>query len=294
MKYRHFIFMLIASLVLAACGEAKTENTLVVSVEPQRALLEELVGDRFEVVTLLTPGANPETFEGGMGARRRLEGSTAYFTTGYLPFERKFEESLPSSVKIIDSAEGIEPVYGTHGHEHGEGEGHGHHHHHGSEGKEADPHVWTSVKNARIMARNMYNALGKIDPEGREIYQSRYMKLDARLDSLDKAFEARLCEGGVDKAFAIWHPSLSYLARDYGLEQIAVGFENKEMPAATLRKIIEEAKEEGVRVFFFQKEFDSRQASTLNEAMGTTLITINPLDYEWERQLDTIVSALCR
>ena len=280
-------FATIVALIIG-CGETQKENVFVVSVDPQRALLEEIVGDRYEVVSVLTPGSNPETFEPGMQTRRQLENATAYFTTGYLPFEHKLAESLPESVEIINSSSGIKPVYGTHEHHHDNNHEESDNHEEG-----ADPHVWTSVQNARLIAKNMYDEVVKKDPEGKDYYFARYSALDQRLDSLDQAFSKQL-RNIPTKAFAIWHPSLSYLARDYGLEQIAVGFENKEMPAGILREVIEEAKEDGVRVFFFQKEFDGRQAEILNKELGTTLITINPLDYDWEKQLDGIVSALCR
>ncbi len=278
--------MALLLLVLGtACGDATRDKVLMVSVEPQRALLEEIAGDRYDVQTVLTPGSNPETFEPGMQTRRNLETAAAYFTTGQLPFEHALEDVLPDGVRVVDTSAGIDLVYGTHDHGHDHGD-----HDHGG----ADPHVWTSVKNARIMARNMYDGLVELDPEGRDYYTERFDRLDARLDSLDRAFAAQVAASDAPKAFAIWHPSLSYLARDYGLEQVAVGYENKEMPAGTLREVIEEAREHGVRVFFFQQEFDSRQAETLNKEMGTELITINPLDYGWQKQIEQIVSALCR
>lgn len=279
-----YIVAIVLAFVLTGCsGGAKGDKpVLVVSVEPQRALLEEIVGDRFDVVSVLTPGSNPETFEPTMKARRDMEGASAFLTTGNLPFEKKLGESLPSSVKEINVTEGIVPVYGTHDH------GDGHHHDHG----EADPHTWTSVKNSRVMASNMLRAVIDLDPEGEAYYTERFNALDHRLDSLDRVFTSKLSGQLPTRSFAVWHPSLSYFARDYGLEQIAVGFENKEMPATQMARVIDEAREENVKVFFFQKEYDSRQAESLNQRMGTRLVTINPLAYDWETELTGIVDAL--
>ena len=280
-----------------SCSQREKEDVLIVSIEPQRAILEEIVGDKYEVISLLTPGSNPETFEPGMNARKKLETAQAFFSTGLLPFEERIVESLADGYTVIDTSQGIELLYGTHGHSHDSDHkgpsAHGKHSH--SRHTDADPHVWTSVKNAMIMAENMYNAITRIDTENVSYYTERYNRLIQRLDSLDRDFATRLGSNAAPvKSFAIWHPSLSYLSRDYNLEQIAVGYENKEMPASTLKKIIDEVRQDSVKVFFFQKEFDSRQAQTLNQEMQTELITINPLDYEWEKQLDGIVSALCR
>lgn len=282
MKTLRLLIVAIVAAVTAACNTNKKDNTLLVSIEPQRAMLNEIVGDRYEVVSVLSPGANPETFEPSMNARKQIERAAAYFTTGNLPFEQKLTDG---DIKVVDTSVGITPVYGTH--DHGHDHGHNHDHDNG-----ADPHVWTSVKNARIMAHNMYNAVVEMDPDGKDYYTARWSALDHRLDSLDRDFAARLADA--PRAFAIWHPSLSYMARDYGLEQIAVGFENKEIPAGVLKDVIDEARADGVRVFFFQKEFDSRQANSLNDELGTELVQINLLTYDWERELDRIVSAMCR
>ena len=96
------------------------------------------------------------------------------------------------------------------------------------------------------------------------------------------------------KAFAVWHPSLSYFARDYGLEQIAVGFENKEASPAHLAEVIEEAKEDGVRVLVVQAQYDTRQTESLNKALGARLVSFNPLDSDPVKSLLDIADELAR
>lgn len=222
-----------------------------------------------------------------MATRKKIDRAQAFFSTGHLPFEQSLAETLPGEVKVVDSSKGIVPVYGTHDHDHGDGL---HHHDHES----ADPHVWTSVRNARVMAGNMLDAVVNLEPENAEYYRTNYAALDARLDSLDRALTARFDAMTGSRAFAVWHPSLSYLARDYGLEQISVGFENKEMPARQLARVIDQTRSHDVEVFFFQKEFDSRQAESLNTEMGTRLVTINPLDYNWETEIIRVADELTR
>lgn len=301
MKYSTItLFVFISGLTfLTSCSESSSTNkeqTLFVSIEPQKALLEEIVGDKFEVVSILTPGSNPETFEPGMSVRRKLEDAATYFTIGYLPFENTLEDAVGKKVSFVNVSEGIIPVFGTHEHLHD----HGHSqesdsqrkHHHDDGG--ADPHVWTSLKNARIIADNMYKYIVELDTANRDFYTQRYNRLINRIDSLDVSISQQLSDNLKTKSFAVWHPSLSYFARDYGLEQIAVGYENKELPPAALKKVIDEIREENVQVLFFQKEFDNRQAESLNKELGTEMIIINPMDYDWQKQFETIVYALCR
>lgn len=273
-------------LLCQGCGNNSNSDScrtsFTVSIEPQKYLLEQLAGDSVDVVVLLDNGANPETFEPSASKRMAAERSKAFFATGTLPFERTITGSIGDGVEIVNTSEGIEFAYGTHSHHHaGEAD---HHDEHGA--NDADPHVWTSVANARIMARNMADGLKKIDPENSAAYESRLSALNQRLDSIDTVIRDRVSHA--NKNFAIWHPSLTYFARDYGLNQIAVGSESKEISAKRLAEIVGQAKGDSVGVFFFQKEYDSRQAETINEILGSRIVTINPLSYDWEGQLDTI------
>lgn len=270
------------ALLLAACsGQNNSGKPLIaVSIEPQRKIVEAIAGTGFDIITLLPPGSDPESYEPTMSQRRALSDAEAYFPVGYMPFEQRLASDIEGYgiTKVIYTSEGIVPVMGTHSH--------GDHSH-----TDVDPHVWTSLRNGKIIAANVAAALSDLRPDSAALYAERLGRLVAHLDSLDADASRRL-ENVPARSFAIWHPSLSYFARDYGLRQIAVGHESKEIPVGRLREIIDEAREDSVAVLFFQKEYDSRQAATLNEAMSTRLVTINPLDYDWDGQIMKIVDEL--
>jgi len=282
--------IILSVIALSACSLETRENTgkatITVSIEPQRQILELLASDRYEVVTLLSRGSDPETFDPPLAVRRTADNADAYFSISAFPFEGKIKESLPESVAFIDVSTGIEPLYGTHGLHHSHG-----HRHAGQHDDMADPHIWTSVVNMRQIATNMAEALCKIDSAGTDVYRERLAKIVVHMDSLDNSFKAKVRES---EAFAIWHPSLSYFARDYNIEQIAVGYESKEMPAKRLRAVIDSAKCHNTKVLFFQKEYDSRQVESLNEAIGSRLVEIDPLAYDWEKELTKIADELAR
>lgn len=290
---------ILAVLVLAlyVCGCTRKEAAadrplLMVSIEPQKWILEQLVGDDYAIGTMLDRGANPETVDPSMEKRLQADKATAYFSTGAFPFEESLAKSLPDRTRIVNTSDGIEPIYGTHSHTHNHTSGHSHGHDCDHHGEAADPHMWTSLKNARIIARNMAEALADLDPAEAATVNRRLATLEQRLDSIDKA-TADLLEGA-SRSFAIWHPSLSYYARDYGLNQIAVGQESKEMPAGQVRQVIDNARNANVKVFFFQKEYDNRQAESINSAIGSRMITIDPLAYDWLGQIELITNEIAR
>ena len=58
-----------------------------------------------------------------------------------------------------------------------------------------------------------------------------------------------------------------------------------------MQTAIDQAKEAGAKVLFFQKDVDSRQATVANEQIGATLVNINPLNYNWEEEITVIADA---
>ena len=280
----------------ATSGCTKSENNaaddtddrpvLAVSVEPQRAWLENIVGDRFRIITMLPSGSNVETYEPTPEMRKSLADAKAYFMVGPLLLEGNLKMSAPDATNFIDTSNGIDPIYGTHNH------CADHRSFLPSEDvRTPDPHYWSSVVNARIMTKNMTDQVIAIDPDNADEYRANYERYDAYLDSLDTAYRNRL-EKLPNKVFMVWHPSLSYFARDYGLEQLAVGSESKEVSIQSMRHVIDHAISDSVRVFFHQHDYDSNQAQSINAAIGSHLVSINLGAYEWQDEFDNIVDEL--
>ncbi|MCI8998856.1 MAG: zinc ABC transporter solute-binding protein [Muribaculaceae bacterium] len=288
MKSSFNIFLIISGLLLAlgivaACTSAPSESKIVtVSIEPQKYLLEQITGDRVEVRCLLANGANPETYDPSVTHLMNLQKSMGFLRMGNIGFESalldKIHQANPE-LPIYNTSDGISLITGTHSHN---GVIHG----------DVDPHTWSSVKNAKVITKNMLDAMIEIDPANKAYYQRNYTRFASHLDSLDNAITAKLAHVH-GKAFLVWHPSLSYFARDYGLEQVVVGnAEHKDVALGSLREVVEHAREHEADIFFTQKDFDSRQVSAINSQIGAREVSINPMAYEWENEMLTLADAL--
>lgn len=284
-----FALVALAITALISCSSKSTGRPIItVSIQPQKHLLEQIVGKHFDVICLLSQGSNPETYEPSMNHLMNLEKSKAYFLIGNIGFEMAIVDKAKKNnpdIKIFDNSANIDIIYGSHSgisHPHETHAGHKH---------ESDPHIWTSAVNARIIATNMCNAVCELDPAHAPYYKKRLNELCKHIDALDAQLREQLkpIEGN---AFIVWHPSLSYFARDYGLKQITMEFEGKEIPVKYLKAEIDSAKACNARIFFFQKEFDSRQAESINKELGTKMVTINPMNYNWDHELKHIADAL--
>lgn len=282
---KKLVIATVAAMILGACTRqaADTRPTLAVSLEPQRAMLEEIAGPKYRVVTVLGRGADPETFD--PPARNIADAAAAerYFLLGVFPFENNIAAGTAEG-KTIDLGRGIDLIYGTHQHEE---DGHGHEHEHAR--NSTDPHIWSSLPNARIIARRMMEELITIDPDSAESYMMRYRRLDNRLRTLDSTFHATIPAG---TAFAVWHPSLSYFARDYDLHQVSIGFEGKDISARQLREAIENARTAGASVFVVEAGRDAGRIASVNSSIGADTVNVNLMSYDWEQQLRHVAEAL--
>lgn len=292
MKKTVYSIIGVLAMLLAACAgrdaSGGERRQLTVSIEPLRALLEPLARGRFEVTGVMDRGGDAENFEPSMSRRMAVDASEAFFITGGLPFERALAEAAPTTVGVVDVSQGIEPVYGTHdhcSHAHADGETHAH--------GLPDPHIWTSARNARRIAATMAATLSRLDPEGAPLYAARLDSLDGVLAALDSTAGATIAASGAG-AFMVWHPSLSYLARDYGLRQVALGAEGKDFSAAGMREAIREARAAGAGVFFVQRGLDPAQAGSVCREAGARTVAIDPLAYDWQQQIKIIADELAR
>lgn len=276
-------------LVLIACtGQSKKNDQkriITVTIEPQRYFTEALAGDKFTVVCMVPKGSSPETYDLSSQQLVALEGSEAYFRIGYIGFEISWMERLMKAAphtQVFDLSKGVELISEA-GHEHAN------HTHPGG----IDPHIWNSTHNAKIIARNIFNALCTLDKNNKPYYLERYDSLIQKIEDTDSIISHMLKDHTKsDRAFMIYHPALSYFARDYGLHQICIEEGGKEPSPLHLKNLIEQGQFEKVHVIFVQPEFDKRNAEIIAQETKTRIVPINPLSYNWEEEMIHIAKNL--
>ncbi len=276
--------------VCACSGSAPERMSVAVTIPPLQNWAEQLAGGRVDVVCAVPDGGNPESYDLPPSAMVELSRCRLYFSCGHLGFERTWLETLAKnnpSLQVVDLSRGLPLLYGTHVHHHGEEE----HLHHGAD--YPDPHIWCSPRLARRMVESMYRALVEADSAGATVYEANYRRLDAELARVDSLLTAELAPLA-GKAFAVYHPTLSYWAADYGLRQLALEPDGKSPTPQYLRTMVDSARRAGVEVVFVQREFDPRQAETFAREVGCRTMMINPLAYDWSDEIKRIADAFVR
>ena len=279
------LIYILTLFILSACGNTtqKSEKPiLTVTLEPLRYFTEAIAGDNYEVVSMVPKGSSPESYDPTPQQLVNLSKSQAYFRIGYIGFEqawmKKLEANCPN-MKVFDTSKGIDLIRDK-------GHWHGDHFHEGG----VEPHVWNSTQNALIIADNIYQALCELDSTHQEDYQKRLDVLKQTIQQTDA--NVRTLLENADSTFLIYHPALSYFARDYGLKQVSIEEGGKEPSPAQLKALIETCRNENVHTIFVQQEFDQRNAQLIANELGVNIVSINPLSYDWVKEMIRIAEAL--
>ncbi|MCX5836277.1 MAG: zinc ABC transporter substrate-binding protein [Deltaproteobacteria bacterium] len=269
----------------------KAKLPVFVSILPQAYFLERIGGHHVDVGVLVGEGQSPHTYEPTPKQMAKLATAKAYFRIG-VPVERGVLRKIRQSHKnlvIVETQKGIAYRYLA-GHDHDHGEGHVKDHE--AKGhKTPDPHLWMDPKLVKIQARNIYDALCRLDTAHTQDYTGNLKAFLADLDRVDARISRSLAplKG---RMMYVFHPAFGYFADSYGLVQAPIEIEGKEPGAKQLAHLIERAKKDRVKVIFVQPQFSMRSAGTVAKEIGGVVVPINPLARDYLANLEKIASAV--
>ncbi len=279
------IGLLCVILSIQACKEKSgNKQTVSVSILPQKYLVEKIAGDYLQVNVMIPPGMSPETCDLSTEQLKKLYDSDICFTIGHLPFELTHLAPVikqRKDIRIINHSEGIKLLSGSCGHQH----------HNGHEHSGVDPHIWSSPRYVAQMAQQIFKALSEQYPTQKEKFEEGYKTLSKEIETVKEKADSALNEKR-GSMFLIYHPALTYLADDYGLQQVAIENEGKEPNPAHLKHIIDLAKEKNIRIIFIQSQFDKNNALSVAKEIGGEVIPIDPLAENWTEEINKLIKVL--
>ncbi len=266
-----YVFLVMGIINLTGCAGKSVEGpgdgklTVAVSIVPQKTFVEAVAKDLADVVVMIPPGYSPVNHQPSPGEMEKFGRASLYFTIGVPAEEANIlpkARELNNRLKIVPLADIVGATYP--------------HRYFDQEKKERDPHIWLSPKRVKLIVDVVADELGILSPENRETFEKNARDYINELDALDREIGDAL-KDMKQKAFIVYHPAFGYFAEDYGLEMIAVEQEGKEATARDLQRIIDIAREKGIKAVFYQAEIDSAQSRTLAEEIGGTTEQVAPL-----------------
>lgn len=321
MRLISLIFLATAFVAVLLAGPAYAASSsrlpVVVSIPPQKYMLERIAGDAVSVSVLLKPGSDPHAYEPGPAQMRAIASAAAWFTIG-VPFEDAWQHRISGAAKnlrVISTVTGIrrlphsEPVRtmadlhkslidlgryqhreqrhdftlreGTEAFQRGEtGSGPNSRNHGNSHAHdEDDPHVWLSPAAVRAMLPALVRELGSLMPDNIERFTANAAAFDAELAALDDELEERF--SGVPplkRVFLTFHPSWGYFAHNYQLIELSIEADGKEPGPRSLKAVTDMAKKLGITTVFVEPQFFKASARAVADAIGAYIVEADPLE----------------
>lgn len=289
---KRFLYLIILCVILAGCkgtpqkqaDSGKTSGTekpavtvtVTVTISPYKYFVDQIAKGKVNVNVMVSNGNNPETYEPYAQQMMELSKSALYLKVGSIGFEqtwmKKLQDNAPD-MKVIDTSVGIKPAK--------------------TPGGNIDPHVWMSCSNARIIASNILKALCELEPKNKAFFEKNYQSLLSIIDKRDSIIKEGFNKNpDLVRKFVIYHPILTYFARDYQLEQLAIEEEGREPSAAQLKSLIERARKEKIKYCLIQAEFANRNTTTFINESHTKPMDINPLQGDWNWAMQEAAAAV--
>jgi zinc transport system substrate-binding protein len=250
----------LVALVLATegCGGAtrSSDKTVVAAFYPVAWAAQSIGGTRVHVVNLTPPGAEPHDIELTPRDVEQIDdaGLVLYLGSGFQPAVEKAVESRSGS--SIDLLAGQKLFAGA------EGAGAG--------AEKLDPHVWLDPVRFAAMVRAIGREFGR---------EQAAAKLATRLRALDREIAHGLSSCS-RRDIVTSHAAFGYLARRYGLEQIALtGLSPETEPSPkALESLVQEVERSRATTVFFETLVSPRLAETVAREAGVKTAVLDPLE----------------
>lgn len=262
------IFLVISFLyVFTSCNSlGENKNTIIVSINPIKYIVEEITCGDFDIEVLVPDGASPENYSPTPVQMKKIDKAELIFTTGLMDFETELIKRVvhQRNNTIVNLSEGIILAQGECEHA-----SHSHHSH------GVDPHTWLSPVQLEVIAENVHNSIMSVYPDSTK-YTSAYENIRKQISEVSLKVRDLLDLSSRD-TFVIYHPALTYYARDYGLSQVSLEHEGKEPSASRMANIAKIGKEKNIKYILYQRQFSKSIVESLCKEIGAEPAEIDPM-----------------
>ena len=267
---------LFLSLALASTAAwAQPAVTVVTSIHPYAALIQEIAGQDATVVQLLPSGASPHTFDPTPQDVIKLTSADLVVFNGVLDgwlTDLVAASGTDAPVLEVMTELDFKPVAGDDETSEKALEG-------------VNPHIWLDPVLMQQAAPLIAEQLAQVDPEHAADYRANGAKLTEELGALRTELQGTL-EPLKGAAFVPFHDAWPYFARRFGLDLVveiepAPGREPSPAYIADALSLIEGS---GAKAIFSEPELPARPAEVVAENAGLPLYILDPLGGSKETQ----------
>jgi len=146
-------------------------------------------------------------------------------------------------------------------------------------GSVIDPHFWLDPVIMKKETEIIRDALVKLNPLHKEIFERNTVQLLNDLDALDAQYRVGLSACSL-RDVVVLHEAFSYLARQYRFSATSIeGISPDEEPSPReLARIISFVREKGVKTIFSETIASPKFSEVITREIGGTMLVLNPLE----------------
>ncbi|PAF50817.1 zinc ABC transporter substrate-binding protein [Helicobacter sp. 13S00477-4] len=261
---RYLLFCVL--FVSFVCAQGKIN--VVVSVIPQIYLVEKIGGIDVDVSSMVPDGRSPETYEPLISQMKMIKNASVYFGVG-MDFEKAWKPRFISAnplMEFVDLSEiGIKKQDQSNQFKH-----------------KHDPHIWLSVALAKVQAEKIYETLSNIRPLRKSFYQANLEEFLKEINALDSQIKGIFSKPNAQKSFVVYHPAFGYLAKEYGLEEIALENDGKPIKLKQMIGLRDVILKKDIKVAYVQPEFSKDRIKAFANELHLKILTLDPLRADWK------------
>ena len=152
---------------------------------------------------------------------------------------------------------------------------------HDDHSSQADPHIWLSPSNAKVMASAIAEHLSSAFPEHRTAYQANLTSLHQSLDQLDAELRQKFSAIS-GRNYLVFHDAYQYLEQEYQLGAVgAISLDPEQVSSpARLRAARANLADKQISCVFSEPQFPTRAIQTVISGTDTQIGELDPLGAE--------------
>lgn len=267
-----FYLILLIFVFISGCNKNESNKEIVTTIYPFKAIIQEIVGDKYQVKSLLPAGADPHTYEILPSDFKSIQNSKLFFY-GSLKLDGWASKlNVKNKIELLSFIP-EEYLIELTVHDH-----HGEQTNDEDENFGVDPHFWTDPNVVNAMLPNLVIELSKIDPEYANLFKTNAETFSQKLSGLDKQIKNETNSIKFRNVFTA-HPFYSYFFNRYGFKligslEVAPG---SQPTAKDIKNLLDLVKKENVKAIFTHKQHSDKPAKVLAESSGINVFELDPI-----------------
>lgn len=269
-------FLVLTSIGTAALPAHGATTVRVVATFPVlKDFIEKVGRERVSVVSLLSGMESEHTYSPKPSDIVAVREANLLVVVGLgleVWVERLVANAGNRNLTVVTTSNGVALIRGNENHLEGDNSDSEHDH------KMGNPHIWLDPRNARVMTRQITDALIRIDPAGKGAYLANQAAFFRDLDSVEARLVAEV-KMLRDRRIVVHHAAWPYFARRFAfqirdtiLQQVGA-----EPSAQRISALIDKIKKERIRVVVSEPQLNQKLPLIIARETGARLVVLTPM-----------------